>query len=375
MQRSLHDAWWRLTTNEPRSPFDRLARGVLRVGAGLYGAAVASRNAGYDRACPAPVRLPYPVISVGNLSVGGTGKTPCVEWVASALTAAGRRVGVLSRGYGGRSRAPYAIRHVGGRLLVDEAPCEHPEELPDEPQLLAAHLPETPIVVGAKRAQTGQLACERFGATALVLDDGFQHRQLARDCDIVLVSARMPLSGWPLLPAGPMREPLSSLRRAHIVIITRADQSLEMVGALREGLRQWNESVAVATAMHEPVGVRDLATGATLPLTKLEGARVLLVSSIGDPDGFEQTAKSVGAAVAGHRIFPDHHRYGAEDWAQLAGPAAGAQAILTTEKDAVRLHRVAPADPARPVWVLNIRLKFLSGEEGVHARIRAVFVR
>jgi len=377
MNKSFHDAWWRLATqSQPRSFSDALALSALSAGAAAYQAAVALRNAAYDRGWAAQVRLPCRVVSVGNLTVGGTGKTTCVEYVANKLLAMGKRVAVLSRGYGG-TRRDYWLRTDSGRLLVNGEPIAAHDGLADEPQLLAEHLDGVPVLVGRRRDRTGRVAASQFGVETVILDDGFQHRRLARDCDIVLIHARMPFGGWPVLPRGPMREPLSALSRAHVMIITKADEALGTLGALAERLRSLNPDAAVLTAVHEPSALQDAMTGQPLDLSRLEGLRVGLVSSIGDPDGFEATVQRLHATVAWHRAFPDHHRYQAAEWAALQRtPGTRPAAIVTTEKDWLRLKPVAGRDQLEvPLWVVRVRLRILTGESllddrlaGVHAR-------
>ena len=387
MWQSLHDAWWRLATlDRPHSFPDALACRALQTGAAAYGTAVALRNAAYDRGWVAPVRLPCRVVSVGNLTVGGTGKTACVELIASMLARQGRRVAILSRGYGGRSGG-YWLRWEEGRVAVhslDGAPAPSdahadPAGLADEPQLLARHLPGMPVVVGRRRDRTGRLACEQLQAETLILDDGFQHRRLARDCDIVLVHARMPFGGWAVLPRGPMREPMESLRRADVLIITKADETLETVGALRERLRAFNREAALVTASHAPTSLADPLGDAHHPLNRLDGARVGLLSSIGDPAGFEATVHRLHATIDWHRQFPDHHPYRPEDWEAVAAAASsgGTDAIVTTEKDWVRLEPAVRRGPAAPVplWVLGIRMQLLSGEDDLDARLAGVGAR
>jgi len=375
--RFLHDAWWRLATSPSQSFTENFIRGILRVAAWLYGCAMRVRNAAYDRGWLRQDRLPCPVISVGNLSVGGTGKTTCVEYLATKLTQLEMRVGVLSRGYGGRMRECRLVSQ-NGQLLVDGRPVSASDGLPDEPQLLAMRLPEVPVLVGARRERTGQTALSQFQTNVLLLDDGFQYRRLRRDCEIVLISARMPLAGWPLLPRGPMREPLESLRRADVILVTKADQSLERLAALQERLKSFNPEAVLATAIHEPEVLRDWATGERLAKDHLAGSRVSLVSSIGDPEGFEETVRSLDAAVASHAAFPDHYQYSAPEWERILRDAAasGATALVTTEKDAVRLQPFRQAPRSRlPVFVLSVRMRLLSGEEQLNDRLVRVCAR
>ena len=350
---------------------------VLHVGAGLYGTAVNLRNRAYDRGWAHAVRLPCTVISVGNLVVGGTGKTTCVEFLTKKLLTRGRRVAVLSRGYGG-ARETYWLRNEDGEVMVHGTP--HAEGvLADEPRLLARHLEGVPILVGAQRSQTGRMAAAQLGCDTAVLDDGFQHRRVQRDCEIVLVHARIPLGGWPLLPRGLMREPLTSLKRADVVILTKADEVLERVSALGERLRALNPSMTLLTAVHEPVGLEEVLTGVRHAPRRLDGLRLGLLSSIGDPTGFELTVQRLHGTIAWHRAFQDHYRYQASDWVALGEQVrrAPVDAVVTTEKDWVRLQpwAVDHGPWTVPLWVLGVRMNILSGEAALDARLDRLYAR
>ena len=373
---SLHDAWWRLATQpQPRSFPDALACRGLALGSLPYRAAVWLRNAAFDAGWAKAARLACPVVSVGNLTVGGTGKTACVEMIAGKLASIGGTIAVLSRGYGG-PRQPYWLQWQDGRLVHEGLGGLPLEALADEPQLLARRLPGVPVLVGPRRDRTGQMAVERFGATAVILDDGFQHRRLGRDCDILLIHARMPFGGWAVLPRGPMREPLSAVRRADILIITKADEALQTLGALTERLRGLNPRAVIATAAHAPASLTD-AAGQAVPLASLEGRRVGAVSSIGDPEGFEATLRRVHATVGWHLRWPDHHRYEAADLARIRAAAGDRVAVIvTTEKDWVRLApRLGGADLGAPMHVLGVKMAILSGEAELDARLARVHAR
>jgi tetraacyldisaccharide 4'-kinase len=372
-QQFLHDAWWRLATQrQPRSFADFLACSALQAGAAVYGAAVGLRNAAYDRRLVRPHRLPCAVVSIGNLTVGGTGKTACTELVASKLLGRGRRIAILSRGYGGRLPRPYTLRWADGRLEVDGGSAARHDGAADEPQLLARHLPGVPVLVGPKRLATGRRAAEELRCDTVILDDGLQHRQLARDCEIILVHAGMPLDGWPLLPRGPMREPLGAAARADVIILTKADQARSSSSALQEQLKRINPSAAYVFAAHEPGTLTDAASGGTVPLRELPGKPVALVSSIGDPAGFEAGVHGLGASILWHQAYPDHHPFTPRDWDALRQRVAAGRpaAVLTTEKDWVRLAPHAEAAPAAaPVWVLGVRMVLLDGEADLDARL------
>ena len=378
MKRSLHDAWWRVATVPPRSFADSLLAGALTGASALYRAGVAARNTAYDRGWLRQARLDCPVISVGNLAVGGTGKTTCVAYLAAKFRRQGKSVAILSRGYGGTHPHPYWLTWEDGELQVNGRRASTTDGLPDEPQLLASQLAGIPVLVGRRREQSGRMAREQWQVDAVVLDDALQYRRLARDCELVLVSARMPLDGWPLLPRGPMREPLGSLRRADVILLTKADQSMDKLAALAERLKTFNPRAILATAIHEPEGLWEAVTSEPVPLDCLAGSRVALLSSIGDPEGFEETVRRLGASVVSHATYPDHYRYRVEEWRQIVQAAAssGASAVITTEKDLMRLRHVTrSSEAAIPCWVLRIGMRLLSGEAELDARLAAVWAR
>ena len=188
----------------------------------------------------------------------------------------------------------------------------------------------------------------------------------------------MPFGGWPVLPRGPMREPLAALSRAHVIIITKADEALGTLSALEERLRSLNPSAAMLTAIHEPSALREAMTEQPVELARLEGLRVGLVSSIGDPAGFEATILRLHATVAWHRAFPDHYRYQAADWAALCRREQGMRpdAIVTTEKDWLRLQPVAAsAQLDVPLWVVGVHLRILNGEALLDDRLAGLYAR
>lgn len=376
---SWHDAWWQLTTKPPASLKDHLLLGGLRAASAAYGTAVWLRNAAYDSGRVKPVELPACVISIGNLTLGGTGKTACVMLVARKLSEQGRRVGVLSRGYGG-AKKEYWLKQHDGELWVDGRPWDRKADLADEPVLLAEALKGMPVLVGPKRSVTGDRACRQLNCDTLLLDDGFQHRQLLRDCDIVLVHARMPLGGWPVFPQGPMREPVAALKRAQVIVITKADENLEKLNALQEQLHRINPEALIVTSVHAPTAVRNPLSGWSESPKQLAGCRVGLVSSIGDPEGFEATLRRLDAAVVWHKAFPDHHLYTAEDLEAIAAWSRKrpVQRILTTEKDWMRLKpRLSGSKQAQlPNWnVLAVEMQLLSGEDKLDARLASVCSR
>ena len=322
---------------------------LLRVPAAVFAGGVALRSFLYDRGWLPVERLATPVISVGNLSSGGTGKTPMVAWLAGQLRRRGLRAGVLSRGYGA---AP------GG--------------LNDEGLELARRLADLPQVQDRDRAAGGR-RLEGRGVDVILLDDGFQHRRLQRDLDLVLVDCTRPFGLAPptaggapvraLLPRGLLREPLSALRRADAVVLTRVDAVSEEE---REELARCLERASPGTprveATHVVHRIRtpDARDGAGLGA--LQGRAVDLVSAIGNPEAFERTVRALGGVVVEHRILPDHHSYEARDLAGL-----GARPLVTTAKDAVKLERFA-----LPLWVVEVELEMRAGAELLSALLDAL---
>jgi tetraacyldisaccharide 4'-kinase len=296
-----------------------------------------------------PHRLGVPVVSVGNLSTGGTGKTPMCAWIAGELARRGLSPGILSRGF-----------RAG------------PDGRNDEARLLDSLLPGIPHVQDKDRVRGGKALVAR-GCRSIVLDDGFQHRRLHRDLDLVLVDATRPW-GLPapdrggeavraLLPRGLLREPPSSLARAHAIVLTRVSQA-EPGGleALDRELERVAPGVPVLRADHRPVGLRD-ENGRASGLDALRGREVDLVSGIGNPEAFERTVKSLGAVVRTHRAFEDHHVYARRD---LDGLGAG-RPIVTTAKDAAKLAAIGAKFSA-----LEVAISFASGANVLEALLDAL---
>lgn len=322
---------------------------LLTILAWPYGLAHRLRLQAYTRSWVPSKRLPCRVLSVGNLTLGGTGKTPLVELIATWLQERGCRVGVLSRGYGRRGGASIVVASDGAHVLCS------PEEAGDEPILLAEHLPGVPIIVGNDRFAAGMLAVERFGVDVLVLDDGFQHLSLARDRNILVLDAARPLGNGRLFPRGDLREPPSALARADAVVFTRWDPAIP-TPALPHLPRP---TPPLFHSRHEPVDLHGLQDGQTLPLSSLRSRRVLAFCGIGTPASFRRTLDELGATVVAFRAFPDHHVYTHPELEALTHLVASVRAemLITTEKDRIRLRRFLPLQ--YPVWELRIRARIM----------------
>jgi tetraacyldisaccharide 4'-kinase len=336
---------------------------VLSVAAGGYRGLLGTRDWLYALGVLKSRRLDCPVVSVGNLTVGGTGKTPAVELAVRTLIDLGHRPAVLSRGYGRRTH--------GVQIVADTASIRlDPEDSGDEPFLLARRLPGVPVIVGGNRHAAGRDALARFAVSAIVLDDGFQHRTLVKDVEIVMARARAPWGNGRLLPGGPLREPLAALRRASLIVVTGAT-SADDVAEVAAAARRHAPHAPVLAARHVPTECWDVGTMKYQPVESLLGKRLFAFAGIGSPDGFRHTLKETGVAEAGFVRFPDHHWYTHAELRELdaAAAAGNADGLVTTEKDWVRLRRLPIGK--RPIYVVGVRLVLLSGE----AEWRAAFAR
>ncbi|MFM8434568.1 MAG: tetraacyldisaccharide 4'-kinase [Planctomycetia bacterium] len=325
------------------------ARAGLAAIALPYAAAVTIRNAAYDRGIAPTRRASVPVVCVGNMTLGGTGKTPLVAWVAARCVAAGRRPAIVSRGYG-------AARG----------------QTSDEAAELALALPGVPHVADRDRVAAAAAAVAQ-GADSIVLDDGFQHRRLARDLDIVAIDATDPFGCGHIFPRGLLREPLAGLRRAHAVVLTRADavdadRRLAIMATLAEICRRGGPEVWAETT-HAPRRLRT-AAGEHLPLDALRGQRVAAFCGIGNPAAFRLALERLGAELVDFAMYPDHHPYAAGDTAALASRATAARAdlVVTTLKDLVKVQTESLG--AIPLAALEIAIEFRAGEPSLEALVR-----
>lgn len=335
----------------------RLALLPLTLASGLYALGAWLHRRIYSWGLLRPARLACRVVSVGNLVVGGSGKTPAAAWLAAALRRRGYKVALASRGYGRRDREPVRLVSDGRRVTARF------QEVGDEPLLLAAHVPGVPVLVGRDRAVVGLRAVSLFGVDVLVLDDGFQHHRLARDVDVVAFDGS-GLGSRACLPRGPLREPLGVLREA--------DALLVVDGPLPEDdartLRRRASRAPWFLARRRPLGLRPLAGGPLEPPNALAGADVGLLCGIAQPRSLRRGVEALGARVVAQRAFPDHHAYQPRD---LAGLEREAPLWITTEKDALKIlpDWVGPAD----VRVLPIELEMEEGEaflDWLEARLR-----
>ena len=335
--------------------FSRGPRVMLSALAGGYRGLLGTRDWLYGHGVLRSRALGCPVVSIGNLTVGGTGKTPAVELAVQTLTDLGRRVAIVSRGYRRRTS--------GIEIVADAASIRlDPADAGDEPFLLARRLPGVPVVVGANRYDAARLAVERFATTAIVLDDGFQHRTLAKDVEIVMTRARKPWGNGQLLPHGPLREPLGALARATLIVAAGAE-GVEDADDVRAAARRYAPGVPVATARYVAVECWEARSLRPHRTEELAGRRLVAFAGLASPEGFARTLEALRVDVARFATFVDHHWYSAADLSALDAQAAalGAEGLVTTEKDWVRLRDVAR--PRRPIHVVSVRLELLDGAD------------
>jgi 3-deoxy-D-manno-octulosonic-acid transferase len=330
MQRWVEDRLW-----HGRGPWATdLVRPFLNSVAVLYGNLVSVRNRSYRIGLLRSRRLSRPVFSVGNMTVGGTGKTPVVVAMCRILTERGLRPVVLSRGYGGRYRAPLLEVSDGSRIKWPA------DVVGDEPVLMARRLPGVPVVVGPDRYTAGKGAILAYQPDVLVLDDGFQHVRLCRDLDLLLIDSADPFGNGKVLPAGPLREPVHGLRRADAVMLTRMESSAAAAGLISFLGRSYPD-LPVLFSRHRMTGCVRLAdpSGAETPVSDFSGRRVFVAAGIARPESFVRSLEREAVEVVGVAVYPDHFSFRATDIEQIGKEAdrLGAQAVLTTEKDWVRL--------------------------------------
>jgi tetraacyldisaccharide 4'-kinase len=322
-----------------------------------YGWATSCRNTLYDRGWLSQRRLPCRVVSIGNLTVGGTGKTPVTIAVTEALLAAGHKVAVLSRGYRRRSRARHVLVSDGHKILVG------PGEAGDEPFLIAQRCPQAVVAVGSNRYELGRWVFAQCSIDCVVLDDGFQHRALYRDVDLLLVDATDEHGLRALVPAGRLRESVSAAARATALLITRVDASADaqpIVSLIQEAIGREVQPVLIRFA---PQGFVDAHTGTGVSLEAPPGQRVVIFSGIGNAGALRTSVLRQGLIVVDEVVFPDHHAYTTSDVNRVRARAerVGAPMLVTTEKDAVKLHTLPRL--SMPVWAMRVDTQILEGED------------
>ena len=325
---------------------------MLKLLGAIYGKAADLRNRLYDRGTFKSREMGVPVISIGNITAGGTGKTPLVAFCARALSKRGEKVCVVSRGYGRENERELVVVSDGERVLSDAARAG------DEPFELANDLIGfASVLCDADRVRGGRYAAEKLGATAIVLDDAFQHRRIVRDLDIVTVDATRPDGGGRMIPAGRLREPWHNLARADAVVITRSDLA-EDIEAVRALVRTASPDARIFLCRSESADLIPIEpSDPSDPAPERPRLRYFLFSGIGNPGSLISQLEQEKFDIAGHRSFRDHHKYSKADLDEIEedANACGAGALLTTAKDAVKL----PArQHALPCYIVKSRLVF-----------------
>jgi tetraacyldisaccharide 4'-kinase len=338
---------------------------------GIYRVVVRWRVWFYDTRLSSVHALGCLVVSVGNLTVGGTGKTPVVELFARELTKRGRKVAVLSRGYKSApapfpqqlmdrfrpmdQRHPPRVVSDGRSLLLDS------DMAGDEPFMLASNLKDVMVLVDKDRVKSGLHAIRKFDCDTLLLDDGLQFLRLKERIDIVLVDSESPFANRYLLPRGLLREPPEQLCRANIIFLTKCDG--RDLGELRAELRRYNKHAEIVECAHKPLHLEEIFTHEVVPLSFLKDLRIGMISGIARPESFEEGLKKLGAELIYSRRFADHHRFSEGEIAKMfeRSKARNARAVITTEKDSVRFPRLGKRP--LPVYFLRVEIEIIRGHE------------
>src|SRR5471030_1204903 len=360
-----------------------LTRAILFVGSKIFQVIVKLRRWLYNVRILRDKTLGVQVIAIGNLTVGGTGKTPVVEKFARELRDAGRNVAILSRGYRSKplpfhtwllnkilfrdDQTPPRIVSDGKSLLLDS------DTAGDEPYMLASNLRDVIVLVDKDRVKSGRYAIEKFGCDTLLLDDGFQYWHLrGRRHDVVLIDRQQPFGNEHLLPRGTLREPPSHLARAHTIFITKSDGK---TAELRQRIAKLNSTAAVIECVHSPLYFEDVFTGERKGLDFLAGKKVASLSGIAQPEGFEQSLLKLGGELVYSKRFADHHRFTQQEVLNVINRSKkrAAEIIVTTQKDAVRFPKIDRRDLS--VYFMRVEIKIVSGANDFQDCVRKICFR
>jgi tetraacyldisaccharide 4'-kinase len=368
---------------ERRGTWAALVRALLYGSSRIFQVAVKSRQFLYQVRILRDSTLGVQVIAIGNLTVGGTGKTPVVEKFARELRDQGRNVAILSRGY--RSKPPPLHKLImnkiffredtvpprvvsdGKSLLLDS------EMAGDEPYMLASNLRDVVVLVDKDRVKSGRYAIEKFGCDTLLLDDGFQYWKLrGRRQDVVLIDRQQPFGNERLLPRGTLREPPSHLARASVIFITKSDGKTE---ELRRRIVSLNPNAGIIECIHHPLYLEDVFTAERIDLNFLKGRKVASLSGIAQPESFEQSLVRIGADLVYSKRFADHHRFTQQEVINVINRSKKrqAEAIITTQKDAVRFAKLDRRD--LPIYFMRVEIKILSGAKDFQDCVRKICFR
>jgi tetraacyldisaccharide 4''-kinase len=368
---------------ERRGTMATLVRAALYTLSKVFQVAVKTRRFLYNVRILRDSTLGVQVIAIGNLTVGGTGKTPVVEKFARELRDQGRNVAILSRGYRSRPKpiherllnklllredtTPPRVVSDGKSLLLDS------ETAGDEPYMLASNLKDVVVLVDKDRVKAGRYAIEKFGCDTLLLDDGFQYWKLrGRRQDIVLIDCQQPFGNERLLPRGTLREPPSHLARASTIFITKSDGKTE---ELRRRIAELNPDAGVIECVHHPLYLEDVFTGKQEDIHFIKGRKVASLSGIAQPESFEQSLVKLGAELVYSKRFADHHRFSQQEILNAINRSKKRQAelIITTQKDAVRFPKIDRRD--LPFFFMRVEIKIVSGADDFRDCVRRICFR
>lgn len=368
---------------ERRGKRAAIVRGLLLGMSKVFLVAVKARRFLYSVRILRDSTLGVQVIAVGNLTVGGTGKTPVVEKFARELKDQGRTVAILSRGY--RSKPPPFSRRLFDKIFLreDTTPPRvvsdgrslllDSETAGDEPYMLASNLRDVIVLVDKDRVKSGRYAIEKFNVDTLLLDDGFQYWKLAgKRTDVVLVDCQQPFGNEHLLPRGTLREPPSHLGRASVILITKSEGD---TAKLRESIARLNPEASLIECIHSPLYFEDVFTGERHGLDLVRGRKVASLSGIAQPESFERSLGSVGAELVYSKRFADHHRFSQQEVINVINRSKKRQAhaIITTQKDAVRFPKLDRRD--LPIFFMRVEIRIVRGATGFQDCVRQICFR
>ena len=339
---------------EQKGLLPSLVLSILSLLSYFYYAALRIRGLLYRYGILESVPLPVPVISVGNITTGGTGKTPCLEFITRFLLDRGKKVAILSRGYAGME--------IQGNQVNDES------------LELAERLPGVRVLLGKNRLSSARKALKDDGPDCLLLDDGFQHQRLARDLDIVVIDALQPFGNGGLIPAGILREPVNGLNRANLLILSHTDlcEPVE-IQAIKKRLGEIDCHIPTLEAVHHPLHLEDM-TSRRIDLPWLKGKKIYAFCGLGNPKSFEKTLQLTGADVVTFNDFPDHHHYSAGELAEIDAGAVklGVDAVVTTQKDLVKIKNVGDHSWQTRILSLRVELRITNGLDVLSEKLEKV---
>ena len=360
MRKQLEKYLLKVIKGEKNRFLDQIVKFFLSVLEKIYLVIVKLRELFYKIGIFKSEKLNTKIISIGNITTGGTGKTPVVEKLASELSTKDKKIGILSRGYHSEGDSPLIVSN-GEEILAEF------NKAGDELYMMASHLSEIPIFKGKNRYEAGELAVSEFDLDMLIVDDSFQHLQLARDLDVVVIDALNPFGYNHLLPRGVLREPLSSLQRADMIIVSRTDQVSEnKIDDIKNNIHNYNPDVDIFTSNHCPVRINSLTLNTNDNIKKvgdLAGKKVLALSGIGNPESFVKSLEELNIKVVETAVYPDHYDYDQDDVMNIVMKAQLNEVdfIITTEKDAVKFDEDILADFSKmdtQLYSLGIELRF-----------------